>query len=135
MPYVLRREHALILLQNIFYKTHNTKSVLATTSLHLEIKGHHALITVCTSQCRGQSSFTTSSKLSHNSVDKNAENAFVIIVFCYWGFKDVQLYSLLLSVGISSMLNTLSSIQYQCLPVPGIEATCGDKGDCTAGKH
>lgn len=34
-----------------------------------------------------------------------------------------------------SQLNTVNSIHYQCLPVPGIEATCGDKGDCTAGKH
>lgn len=33
------------------------------------------------------------------------------------------------------MLNILSSTHYQCLPVPGIEATCGDKGVCTAGKH
>lgn len=33
------------------------------------------------------------------------------------------------------MLNILSSTHYQRLPVPGIVATCGDKGDCTAGKH
>lgn len=48
---------------------------------------------------------------------------------------DIIGFFLLLSEGISSMLNILSSTHYQHLPVPGIEATCGDKGDCTAGKH
>lgn len=68
-------------------------------------------------------------------MNENLPRHFVIIAFCNWGFNYEQPYSLLLSVGISSMFNTLSSIHYQYLPVPEIEATCGDKGDCIAGKH
>lgn len=86
----------------ISFTKHNTKFVLATTSLQLEIEGHHALIKICTSQCRGPSFYII--KTLPWRCGQERPDASVIIAFCYWGFNNVQPCSLLLSIGISSTL-------------------------------